>query len=231
MSARKNLFCYILGDEPREMFSVKIGAQDSVEELKVAILALKFNRFKHFVAADLDLWAVSIPLDGGFSRMSEVPEDAQELTQPWVDIGTIFRNVRRKYLYVLIEGADLYLCRFCILIFTYTVPLRSFILECHIVGDEPHRTFALGINRTEDVEALKDAIKAQESNKLKNVSPRHLDLWAVKIPINEEFSENVTNLPFEDQKPLQLKERLSQVFRAPFAINRIQVLVRIQSAG
>lgn len=231
MSTRKNLFCYIIGDEPREMFSVKIGAQDSVEELKVAIFALKLNRFKHFVAADLYLWAVSIPLDGGFSRMSEVPEDAQELTQPRVHIGTLFRNVRRKHLYVLIEGADLYLCRFCALIFTYTVPPRFFILECHIIGDEPRRTFPLWINCTEDVEALRDAIKAQESGKLKNVSPRHLDLWAVTIPINEVFSENVASFPFEDKKPLQLKERLSQVFRAPFTINHIQVLVRIQSAG
>lgn len=93
--------CYVIGDEPNKVFSVKIGTKEIVAALKFAIKAEKPDKFHQLDANDLDLWAVSIPLDENFSEISRVPEDAQELG-PFQVLGTLCQDMQDDHVHILI---------------------------------------------------------------------------------------------------------------------------------
>jgi hypothetical protein len=60
MSDMLNLNCWLLGDDPRRVFSVKIAKSETVDDLKKAIKedSSRKNYFNDVDAADLDLWKV-----------------------------------------------------------------------------------------------------------------------------------------------------------------------------
>jgi len=56
------LFCYVPGDSVENVFSVKIGKNESISELKKAIKA-EMARFANTDANELTLWKASISYD------------------------------------------------------------------------------------------------------------------------------------------------------------------------
>jgi hypothetical protein len=60
MSDMLNLTCWLLGDDPRRVFPVKIAKSETVGGLKEAIKEgpSRKNYFNGVDAADLDLWKV-----------------------------------------------------------------------------------------------------------------------------------------------------------------------------
>ena len=60
--------CLVAGDKTKRAFPVDIAATKVVADLKEAIKEKKHPGFKHVPADALDLWKVSIPLDGDFNK-------------------------------------------------------------------------------------------------------------------------------------------------------------------
>jgi hypothetical protein len=58
MSDMLNLNCWLLGDDPRRVFSVDIAKAKTVDALKKAIKKEKEPEFDDYVADRLDLWKV-----------------------------------------------------------------------------------------------------------------------------------------------------------------------------
>ena len=58
-----SLNCFLLGDEPDRMFTVKIPKTENVSILKDLIKEKKAPHLDHIAASDLDLWQVSLPRD------------------------------------------------------------------------------------------------------------------------------------------------------------------------
>jgi hypothetical protein len=58
-----DLNCWVAGDPPERVFSVKIEATEKVSALKDAIKKKKKPAFNNITADSLDLWKVSIPVD------------------------------------------------------------------------------------------------------------------------------------------------------------------------
>jgi hypothetical protein len=54
-----NLNCWVHGDEPQNVFTVKIPKTDNVSTLKDAIKEKKKPLFDHIPADSLELWKVS----------------------------------------------------------------------------------------------------------------------------------------------------------------------------
>jgi hypothetical protein len=58
MSDMLNLNCWVLGDDPQRVFSVKIAKSETVGGLKKAIKKEKEPEFDDYAADRLDLWKV-----------------------------------------------------------------------------------------------------------------------------------------------------------------------------
>ena len=59
MSDTLNLNCWVLGDDPKRIFPVKIAKRKTVGGLKDAIKDKKKPEFDDYAADSLDLWKVS----------------------------------------------------------------------------------------------------------------------------------------------------------------------------
>ena len=58
-----SLNCFMFGDDPDQMFTVKIPKNENVSILKDLIKEKKALRLGHVNASDLNLWQVSFPID------------------------------------------------------------------------------------------------------------------------------------------------------------------------
>jgi len=58
-----SLNCFVLGDGPDRMFTVKILKTENVSILKKSIKEEKAPHLNHIDASDLDLWQVNFPID------------------------------------------------------------------------------------------------------------------------------------------------------------------------
>ena len=58
-----SLNCFVVGDDPDRMFTVKIPKTENVSILKDLIKEKKAPHLNHVAASDLDLWKVDVPID------------------------------------------------------------------------------------------------------------------------------------------------------------------------
>ena len=58
-----SLNCFVVGDDPDRMFTVKISKNKNVSILKSLIKKEKAPHLNHVAASDLDLWKVDVPID------------------------------------------------------------------------------------------------------------------------------------------------------------------------
>lgn len=100
-----SLFCYVLGDDPQQIFPVKIAPTETVGDLKDAIKAKKSNTLKDVDADTLKLWKVSIPVDSRFKERIETSAFAEEgCLQPMSELSEIFPDSPlRKHVHIVIK--------------------------------------------------------------------------------------------------------------------------------
>jgi hypothetical protein len=67
-----SLNCFILGDDPNQMFTVKIPKNKNISILKGLIKEKNTCHFEHVDASDLELWQVSFPVDDLRSKIPPV---------------------------------------------------------------------------------------------------------------------------------------------------------------
>ena len=100
------LNCWVLGDDSTRIFPVKIDRDENIGTLKDAIKEKKKPAFDHITADSLDVWNVSIPIDGDTNLQAQVKNlkvlDTRSLL-PVQKLSDIFRNVVEKYLHVIVR--------------------------------------------------------------------------------------------------------------------------------
>jgi hypothetical protein len=72
---RRELFCWVFGDESNKVFSVEISDHESVGVLKVAIKDKTKPTFDHIAAHALDLYKISVPEDEVHAKVAQIDLD------------------------------------------------------------------------------------------------------------------------------------------------------------
>jgi Crinkler effector protein N-terminal domain len=94
-----SLNCFVLGDDLKKAFTVKIPKTENVSILKKLIKEKKAPHLDHHAASDLDLWKVDLPLDNdtketlkninNLESLKSAREFGEEL-EPMVSVLTVF---------------------------------------------------------------------------------------------------------------------------------------------
>ncbi|KAF8060635.1 hypothetical protein FPV67DRAFT_1631455 [Lyophyllum atratum] len=100
-------------------------------------------------------------------------------------------------------------------------------LNCLIFGEDLNRVFTIEISDTKNVSLLKQSIKAENTHSLANISSRHLNLYKVSIPTDDNGSSLSVYLSRDDeQKTMHPVAILSRVF-VDISGEHIHVIVKV----
>src|ERR1700733_5880108 len=103
MATPLNINCWILGEDSTRIFPVEIDRGKNVGALKKAIKEEKKVAFDRIDADSLDVWNVSIPIDGDMNLEAQVKDlrlHEKKSLLPVQPLSSIFRNVVEQYLHV-----------------------------------------------------------------------------------------------------------------------------------
>ena len=98
-----SLNCFVLGDDLKKVFTVKIDKTENVSILKKLIKEEKASRLEHVDASDLDLWNVSIPMDSDAGERLENIDNFEPL-KPLLSLLEVFPHVKGNHLHVLVRS-------------------------------------------------------------------------------------------------------------------------------
>jgi hypothetical protein len=106
------LNCFLHGDDPHNVFPVKIARTESVGTLKKAIKEEKKVKFEHIDADALRLQGVSIPVDDGFKEnVGKVELRDEEMLSPVDRLSTIFAvQPEDKHLHIIVHSPSVSKC-------------------------------------------------------------------------------------------------------------------------
>ncbi|EDR11781.1 uncharacterized protein LACBIDRAFT_313535 [Laccaria bicolor S238N-H82] len=205
-----SLNCLILGDDHSRTFVVKIPKNESISFLRDLIKEKKAPHLNHIAASDLDLWAVSIPIDHLQTELENINLADQQKLSPTKKL-TSLEDVTDDHLHVIAKAP--------------AIPLdstQSVSLNCFVVSDDPSRTFVVKISKNESISFLRDLIKEKKAPHLNHIAAPDLDLWKVSIPID--------NLPWDLQTlgpNLRSHSLVSDVFASALDTNHLHVIAKI----
>ena len=97
-------------------------------------------------------------------------------------------------------------------------------LTCFILGDDAHRKFTVKIDKTENVDALKDLIMQKNLSLLGNVDVKNIDLWQVSLPIDD-FEIQLRNLKLGDYTKLVSYKKLT-IFSKDVADDCLHIIAK-----
>jgi len=97
-----SLNCFVLGDKPNEMFTVKVPKTDNVSILKKMIKEEKSPDLDHISASKLILTQVSLAVDDGLGEILK----GIELTplNPVLPLSQVFPRVEENHLHVIVQA-------------------------------------------------------------------------------------------------------------------------------
>jgi len=100
------LNCFVLGDDPGRVFSIRIAATDSVITLRKLIKDEKQHTFEHVPANTLVLWRVSIPVDENLREsLSKLELVDKGSLQPVQELSEIFTGTPvKKRVHIVIKA-------------------------------------------------------------------------------------------------------------------------------
>jgi hypothetical protein len=107
MAAIIQLNCWVLGDDVRQVFPIKIANTESVGTLKEAVKDKKRPALDHVTADSLTLWKVSIPKDRLQQSLANLDlTDATPLSS-MDDLDDVFSDEpHRKHLHIVVKPPD-----------------------------------------------------------------------------------------------------------------------------
>jgi hypothetical protein len=110
MATSLNLNCWVLGDDSTRIFPVKIDGNENVGSLKEAIKEKKKPAFDHITADSLDVWNVSIPIDGDTNieaRAKDLRLHEKKPLWPLRGLLMTFRDVDNETLHVVVNAPSI----------------------------------------------------------------------------------------------------------------------------
>ena len=87
------LNCFVVGDDPERVFTVKIPKTDNVSALKDLIKEKKTRILNHVDASDLDLWAAELKVDALTKDLMDKTVEKGKKLSPTQKFSAIFDNV------------------------------------------------------------------------------------------------------------------------------------------
>ena len=100
-----SLNCFVLGDDPDRMFTVKIPKTDNVSILKSLIKKEKARHFNHIDASDLDLWQASFPFDDLETELKNINLARYlKLSPPGKELAAFFTDVAGGCIHVMVKA-------------------------------------------------------------------------------------------------------------------------------
>ena len=98
-----SLNCFVLGDDLKKMFTLKIPKTENVSVLKDLIKEKKASLLNHIDASDLDLWNVSIPVDDDAVERLKRINNLKQL-EPLLRLSDVFPRVEESHLHILVQA-------------------------------------------------------------------------------------------------------------------------------
>ena len=93
MTTTIKLNCWIIGDDPGRIFSVRIERTESVDALKKAIKEETKPALDNVPAHNLVLWNVSIPSDDDLEeKLEKLNLDSKHALQPLIKLSSLFAD-------------------------------------------------------------------------------------------------------------------------------------------
>ena len=101
MSESLSLNCFVFGDEPDRVFTVRINKNKNVRILKDLIMEEKASHLNHVDASDLVLWKVDLSIDDLKAGLADFELDPQ--STPLKSL-LMFEDVRHQDIHVLVKA-------------------------------------------------------------------------------------------------------------------------------
>ena len=98
-----SLNCFVLGDDLKKVFTVKIPKTENVSILKKLIKEEKAPHLNHVAASDLELWNVSIPMDDDTEERLKNINNLEPL-KSLLPLSHVFPRVEESHLHILIQA-------------------------------------------------------------------------------------------------------------------------------
>jgi hypothetical protein len=98
-----SLNCFVLGDDLKKVFTVKINKTENVSILKDLIKEKKAPHLDHVDASDLNLWNVSISMDDDVDERLKNVNNLEPL-KPLLPLSQVFSRVEESHLHILIQA-------------------------------------------------------------------------------------------------------------------------------
>ena len=98
------LHCYLLGDDPDQIFPVEIEETKTVGILKSLIKKEKAPQFNHIVASKLKIWRVDLPILNFLESLEKIKLDDTNSLSPFDDVSEVFLAPDRKRVHVIIQS-------------------------------------------------------------------------------------------------------------------------------
>ncbi|KAK2464093.1 hypothetical protein APHAL10511_003880 [Amanita phalloides] len=206
-----SLNCFVLGDDPKESFTVEIAKNKNVNVLKKMIKEEKRSLFDHVDASKLDLFKVSLPVDDNFEEGIKNTHPLESLAS----LARLFPHVERDHIHIVVQGPARDVNR-------AFDPTQLLSLNCIVLGDDPKEGFTVKIPKTDNVSILRDLIKEKKPH-FDNVAASKLILSQVSLPVDDDLEESLKNVNFT---PLNPFVPLSQLF-SRVKEDRLHVVVKV----
>ncbi|KAG1849261.1 hypothetical protein DFJ58DRAFT_746628 [Suillus subalutaceus] len=208
------LNCIVLGNDPNCIFPVDIAQTQTVSDLREVIKDEKKPQFDYVDADGLMLWQIDLPIDEMIERnLSSLTLDTKKPLSPVKKLQKVFSKIPvHKHLHIVIQGPPA----------VSSGPLHL-KLNCFVLGDDLHRIFQVKIAPTESVSALQNIIKDAKGPSFDHVAADGLELWQVKIDLNDLHLLDAIRDEGVELKPLT---ELSEVFTDGVERKYIHIVVQ-----
>ena len=99
-----SLNCYLLGDDPDQIFTVKVSETDNVSTLKDLIKEKNAFALKDVDAKVLKIWRVDLAIPNLKKSLDEITFDDTNSLSPVDVLSDVFLAPTRKHVHVIIES-------------------------------------------------------------------------------------------------------------------------------
>jgi hypothetical protein len=99
-----SLNCYVLGDHPDRIFTVKVPTTDNVSILKSLIKKGKASPLKDIDVSDLDIWKVDLNLDNFEEELENLKPDPHLILRPQKTLSMFKDGIVDNHLHVIVKA-------------------------------------------------------------------------------------------------------------------------------
>ena len=103
MSLSFTLNCLVVGDDPDQLFPVRISKKKRIDSLKSLIKKMKAPHLDHIAASDLDLWQVSFPIDDLETELGALDLDGHLKLSSKKILSKFFTDVPKDCLHIIVK--------------------------------------------------------------------------------------------------------------------------------